>query len=51
MRTEYTKELIATKPKNFSQTKKEWEDELDHLLTQQINLLVKKSGKMKYTNT
>ena len=28
MRTEYTKELIATKPKNFSQTKKEWEDEI-----------------------
>lgn len=28
MRTEYTKELINTKPKYFSQTKKEWEDEI-----------------------
>ena len=28
MRTEYTKELISTKPKYFSQTKKEWEDEI-----------------------
>jgi len=28
MRTEYTKELINTKPKYFSQSKKEWEDEI-----------------------
>ena len=28
MRTEYTKELIKTKPKYFSQTQKEWEDEI-----------------------
>lgn len=28
MRTEYTKELIKTKPKYFSQTQKEWENEI-----------------------
>jgi len=28
MRTEYIKKLILTKPKCFSQTKKEWEDEI-----------------------
>ena len=28
MRTEYTKELINTKPKYFTQSKQEWEDEI-----------------------